>query len=348
MVLQNSLLISNDYKFVSKITHSEEKEAHDKCKNKETHDGQYVGSAISILRDSDRTNIHVRCYEYTVQRREDDEYCVDNLISIQPDVSIQPDAHDIFHAIVIQSSLTFAANPTLLNGLNVANDMIHSKNIWNITHTRSNTSDINAIHMAFNDANHTYINVVHDCQSVCVHATLNNASHFVQTGAIKQDGIACVNDLVTNSIHIKTIDNNTHRDTALTVLGGVSLLLAGGACVVCAVYGSKLITRVRNVLVSTIHSATLDMHVSTQRYDAEHKIQEVLDDKDNALYVNQHGEKQQTQSPETDNVCQNTTVSNMKFIAKIQESVKKAERILQKLNSLKAKIPSARDCVEVV
>ena len=212
-------LADNGYTHIQKLTPTMKQELHctehalskEKCEHK--------GQAFSVLQgDEEGTIVRAQQSVYTVQCQ-DSKYSVTSVVTRQRDVSDKEDAHGIMEAMFIARDPGDAFNLLHLDHLLSLEDALYSPrdfqqgpsyglesmldskgnelNVFNPSHitlSLHNVSDVNARQL-YRYINNTYLNIVHDCERICIHSTLGNDAGFRHVGDIERDGIMCAQKL---------------------------------------------------------------------------------------------------------------------------------------------------------
>ena len=273
MVIQGndlSQLSGHIHHFSQQMT-EEEKNKTKECKTRLP--DQYIGRAIVILKfQRDNVDLWTQEYEYHVKRESADHH---SAMYIDPEykgmLMTQRYVHQPYDD-TIKAALAFTSNPTNATSMsfvrnftqvsdttpaptsttttiattNAATSNITMANVTqeNVVNTlapeNTTTAGITYHYMrsASSVVNNTYINVVHDCENVCVRAVFSNETGFMPTGIIKAHVSQCVEELAAISTRGEIDDRSAvsvrdnHDSIAASTAYGVGALafVAFGAC----------------------------------------------------------------------------------------------------------------------
>ena len=259
------------YTHIHDLSDSEKKKVR-KQKKLKSCDSHYLGSALSVLRDDDdcKTIARVQRYTYTVQcfDRKDRLYCYASHITIKQRNIESLDDHDAYITMALELAHTQTISWSIVNHLMHAKNLLvtsykpqqhislseqlsKQRNSVNAIYkekvkvllSSTNVDDVSSLNAYLNN---TYVNIVHDCDRVCVQSVLSDNAQFMQLREVEKYGLLCVNRIQTSDRlsrlqHNNTYNNRAHNsDRAATITLYTFLLLCLGCtvCLSCAAYCS--------------------------------------------------------------------------------------------------------------
>ena len=180
---------------------------------------EHVGQAISILRfERDGIRAKAQHYAYSVKCDKAGRYSVRDITTRQRNISFTEDAYNIGVALKVAYNpyeFTMLALDYLLlepDMLYRQTDLIRGPSYGLTNMLSANNTGINKINprrvtLAIRDTkidmshlnryvNNTYLNVVHDCERICVHSVLSNDAGFMSITEAKMYGLLCTSKLI--------------------------------------------------------------------------------------------------------------------------------------------------------
>ena len=208
---------------------------------------EHIGQAISILHIQDSVLIRAQHYEYSTKRDASGQYYVTHVNTSEYSISnITQDHHALSElSRIVSTALMFAFRPRELHRMHNVYDLLcmmsnqmHTYNPQPLQPLRimlaKNENSVNAIdtkaanihikHANVTDTlsmnayvNNTYVNIVHDCERLCVYSMLSDEPDYMLTDVVKKHGLLCSRALsqhllLTNAVTVRTT-TMTHKST---------------------------------------------------------------------------------------------------------------------------------------
>ena len=251
---------------------------------------EHSGHVVEVLRCSE-VEATVRLSNYVIKCDKDKNYYISNIKTIQHDVQTDSHTPEIVRIINIAAeALMFAFRPTertherIQNLLNMLyrsdNDVVRSSEFLSLLDTQENSvntiyrDDAHILLHAVNVTdvfdlnmyvNNTYVNVIHDCESVCVQSLLSDHRSFETHSAIERDGHGCAMRLLTthmpwhyyNTTHGTLNAAQIQQNTISIALSGISAVcgMSIATCVYVYYSSSNFARNIRKRLSNFVHRA---------------------------------------------------------------------------------------------
>ena len=274
---------------------------------------EHEGHSLSLIKHAqENITIKLQQYQYKVKCDEHGRYYVTNMTTSTRDIrydeysSLTELATEAFLFVCDPRINTYLAFRMLSRGdlfnssyprgyATFLEELLSEPNGFNIIDTRHvKTSFHVAEHMFAHLSTHvnsSYVNIVHDCERMCVQSVLNDTYGFMPTQDVQYYGLLCTHMLVDNTTttaapqRVATLpqsqnDSNSQVLQASVCLSVASLLLTGGAvAAIVSRSNGRIATRIKSFLshigdkISGIKRATIQDYSYTE-------LQTVSDDTD--------------------------------------------------------------------
>ena len=226
-------MIYNDLKLIMPDNHTDEQQSIttiDKYSSDQTilpqancnttHEGQYFGSALELqVADDARSTTRVDSVQYTItcdshsatcsiDDKRVDEYVTTNE-SVLP-IVLAAETHSPSH---VQDAINYFENEHKASESRSeeSTSRIDTHEHDTLSSERMNTSTAEVMHM-IGAVNSTYINVVHDCEKVCVTSEINHIPATDIRQRIQRDGLLCVQRI--DGANTAELTTNAHLSSA--------------------------------------------------------------------------------------------------------------------------------------
>ena len=270
---------------------------------------QYIGHAVAILRMDDiNITAKVQRYSYVVNSNDNGAYYVDDMVTHYSDTESSQHATWVASALRLAMAATEGTNVAFIRDVlqmdtqYSARDNSVAKNATLAQLFSKDANSFNAIDKAHTIVslhgvnvtnttvlnqyvNNTYINIVHDCNSICTQSVLSNAPNFMSIRDVKQHGLWCANILstyttdmlTTNHSDVTTTVNKTianANDTsaatvAASVVGVLCLSMCGAFTLFIQRSKSQFAQNTRNRLARMVHNIMCCTHRAAKYVDVE-------------------------------------------------------------------------------